>query len=478
VTASEIIARARSLSDLPNSQFVSHSDEVQSVNESWKDLYQSLLEQGDDDYFVNQTIVTLTPAMSVGDGEWQVTLPTDFYKLRYVDYRGATLWTEMDKFPLSMRDYNPMEPYYRLKNGNLWIIGATSLSTSLQIRIAYFPPPVAITAPQNDFVYGTSYSGSAFTALLSPGYAPLNETAIYANGLVITAESQMLSTVKAPVALFTEATAPSNFIYWKGTLFYLRGGLMWYKVTSLAAAFTAPTQVGAIANVVAFYIAADTIYYANATQIRSCTLTGGSDTLLTAAVATSLAVIGPTIIYRTAASVVTTVAPATTMYASGIAKVTSDGSGSNVLYILDNSGNTRRVTFNVTTAAILTDDIVDSNVTDIGQPSVDPNQNPITTIVPTLKAGYQQLLGVDGTVDYAFTYPNTVATEIVAHQCAIDWRVKQNNDITGLLLRIGHRSGSEGPGTGLWGRFEQAAQRDQYKVTRIRQSYDRGGFLR
>jgi hypothetical protein len=188
MTASEIIARGRSLSDLPNSQFVSHQDEVQSVNESWKDLYQSLLEQGDDDYFVNQVIVNLTPAMSVGENEWEVPLPADFYKLRYIDYRGAMRWEQMDKFPLSMRDYNPMEPYYRLKNDILWIVGATTLSTSLQIRIAYFPPPDTITAPQNDLVYGTSYSGSLFTALLSPGYAPLNETAVYANGNVITAD--------------------------------------------------------------------------------------------------------------------------------------------------------------------------------------------------------------------------------------------------------------------------------------------------
>ena len=477
MTASQIIARGRSLSDLPNSQFVSHQDEVQSVNESWKDLYQSLLEQGDDDYFVNILVVNLTPAMSVGDNEWNVPLPDDFYKLRYVDYRGATQWDEIGKFPLSMRDYKPGQPYYRLKNSMLWIIGATTLSTALQIRIGYFPPPVTVTAPQNDFVYGTSYTGSAFTALLSPGYAPLNETILYANGNVITAESQILSTVKIPVALFTEAGPPSNFIYWKGTLFYLRGGLMWYKVTSLAAAFVAPTQVGAIANVVAFYITADTIYYANATQIRSCTLTGGTDTLLFTVTATSLAVMGPLVFYRNAASQVILANTATVVYASSIAKVTSDGSGAAVLWILDNAGFVRRVTVSVL-GAILTDVTIDTNVTDIGQPSIDPNQNPITTIIPTLKAGYQQLLGVDGTVDYDFTYPNTVATEIMAHQCAIDWKVKQNNDITGLLLRIGHRSGPEGPATGLWGRFERAAQRDQYNVTRIRQVYDRGGYPR
>jgi len=47
-------------------------------------------------------------------------------------------------------------------------------------------------------------------------------------------------------------------------------------------------------------------------------------------------------------------------------------------------------------------------VTDIGQVVYDINQVPATWIVPTLKSSnpYQQLLGVDGTVNYNFSYPN------------------------------------------------------------------------
>ena len=36
--ASDLIKRARSLSDTPNSLFISHSDEINSLWESWKDI--------------------------------------------------------------------------------------------------------------------------------------------------------------------------------------------------------------------------------------------------------------------------------------------------------------------------------------------------------------------------------------------------------------------------------------------------------
>ena len=215
MTSTQIIARARSLADLPDSQFVSYDDEIQSLNESWKDLYESLLEQGDNDFFVNQITVIITPAMSVGTNEWEIPLPEDFYKLRYVDYRGATLWTEMDKFPLSMRDYNPMEPYYRLKNNRLWVIGSQALSTSLTLRIAYFPPPVAITEPKPTLVFGTALTPAALALATQPFFINANTVMLYVSGNDIWGESLPL---RSTVKLLTGVT-PLRPTYYKGFLY-------------------------------------------------------------------------------------------------------------------------------------------------------------------------------------------------------------------------------------------------------------------
>ena len=474
VTASQIIARARSLSDLPNSQFVSYDDEVQSLNESWKDLYQSLLEQGDDDYFVNQITVGITPAMSVGTNEWEIPLPEDFYKLRYVDYRGATLWTEMDKFPLSMRDYNPMEPYYRLKNGKLWVIGSQALSTALTLRIAYFPPPVEITQPKPTLDYGTTLTATALAAVTQPFYIDAQQVMLYVSGNDIWAESLPK---RQTVKLLTGVT-PLRPTYYKGYLYYIQAANIFRGAmdpNNLAAVVGAAITV--VGTVLSFSIFDDLIYFTTATSVFTCKLDGTSITLLSAIAVDDVCLLGyganSVLIGRTTATntVISLTSPA---IATNVLHVAVDVTSSNrtSLFTIDTTLQVHRldVSWIGTTVTVETDTIIHPEALYLGN-----GDNGYLSLIDEESQGVWAF-GFD--IDYDFTYPNSVATEIMAHQCAIDWRVKQNNDISGLLLRLGHRSGSDGPGTGLWGRFEQAAQRDQYKVTRIRQSYDRGGFLR
>jgi hypothetical protein len=262
------------------------------------------------------------------------------------------------------------------------------------------------------------------------------------------------------VALFTEAAAVTNLVYYKGTLYWIRGGSMWYKASTLTAAFVAPTQVGAIVGVVAFCIVADTIYYANATQIRSCSLTGAGDALLITVVATSLAVYGTTVVYATAAGLVVAQTPTpTTLYASGIAKITGEP---DLLCVLDTTGNLRRVTLTIgTTAAIATDEVIDTWVTDMGFPVWDFGQSPKTVIVGVRKAESQELRGVDCTVDYDFSYPNNLVPEIMAYQSAIDYRAKQKQDTDELKEKL----------AGKWQTFGSMIRRDDYLPTRMRNAY-------
>ena len=480
--ASQVIARARSLSDLPQSKFISHSDELDSLNDSWRDKYQRLIDSADD-YYMTTTTLTLSSTNLVAGTQYEflIALPTDFYKLRFADFYDGSAWIPMEKFPISMKDYNTGRPYYRIQGSSLWVIWGGYNQANAPIKIGYYPPPVTVTCPQSPLEYGTSYTRDLFAGVTAPCYAPAAQTMVYAYGatFIIKAESVTNNTVTAPVALFTESAAVTNIVYYKGTLYWIRGGLIWYKPTGLAAAFTSPTQATTPTGVVAFYIAnTNVIYYTTATEIRSCTLTGASDALVNAtANVTSVVVIGPTIIYRTTASLVGTLVPSTTMYSSGIAKVTADGGSSARLFILDNAGQTRRVTFNATTAAIVTDEVVDTHAADIGQVSWDLGQTPNTWIVPTLKTenNYQQLLGVDGSVDYTFSYPNNIVPEIMAYQSAIDYRSKREANPAFLMERLGKPSAPpDEPATGLWERFERALRRDEYSAERIRNAYDYG----
>jgi hypothetical protein len=484
MTATDIIARARSVSDLPNSQFVSHLDELNSINEAWKDLYAALMDN-DDDYYVTELSITITTANAVAgaNNEYTTTLPSDFVKLRYLDFRTASAdWMPVRKFSLSQKDDQPGDPYYRIKGNVLWIVGGAVPATGFTLRMGYYPVQATITAPQADFVYGTSYAPNLFTAITSPCYASYLETMVYANGNTITSENVINATQGAPIALFAESGAVTNIVYNRGTLYYIRGGFIWFKATNLTAAFLAPTQFTTPTGVVCFYISGTTCYYATSTQIRSCDLTGGTDALVSAvANVTSLVAIGPIVAYRTTASLVALVAPAVTLYASSIAKITSDGGSSTLLYILDNAGFVRRVTFNALTGAIVTDEIVDSSATDIGMPVYDINQAPATWIIPTLKAGamYQQLLGVDGTVDYSFSYPNNLAPEIMAWRSAVDYRTKQGADPTLHLAKLGHPTNAgEGNAAGLWARFEQTIRRDEYQPEKMRNAYADRSWIR
>jgi hypothetical protein len=122
--------------------------------------------------------------------------------------------------------------------------------------------------------------------------------------------------------------------------------------------------------------------------------------------------------------------------------------------------------------------VIDTNAADIGQAVVDIAQSPITTIVPVLKTGYGQLLGIDATVDYNFSFPNNLVPEIMAYQSAVDYRAKQKQDTTELKMRLGHPTGGEGPSIGLWQRFETSIKRDEYQPNRIRNAYPRGDYYR
>lgn len=485
--ASEIIARARSLADLPNTAHISHNDEIHSINEAWRDIY-AFLKDNDDDYYITRADLTISAASAIAGtvNQWLVDLPADCAQIRDLSYQTQVSdWWPVKKFPPSMRELNPNDWHYRLENGKLWIIGGNTGATTGTLRLRYYPAPAEITVPQAPYYYGSSYSLAALRGLTVPAWAALNRTMIYmgaSNG--IKAESQTLNNLATPVALFSESGAVTNLQYYKGTLFWIRGANIQSKDTALAAALTAPTALTSSNDVICFHIVGDTIYYANATEIRSCTLAGASDALVGAAASvTSLCKLG-SIIYYVAGGALKSLSPAATLVASAVSKVTCDDI---YLYDLTTAYVLNRLTVSATPAVTATAQLA-TDVGDIGHAVLDNTAEatgigqlaedaPNTWVIPMLTREQQRLVALDVTVDYDFTYPNNLVTEIMAYQCAVDFRTKGDKDASGLAARLGTADDRSNTGKStLWKRFKDSSiKRDEYQPTRINNAYPTAG---
>jgi hypothetical protein len=465
--ASDIISRARSIADLPNTDYISHYDEIHSLNEAWKDVY-SALKDSDDDYYVTETTLTVTAAMAVSGAtnEYLVPLPADVAQVRYLDYRGtAGDWRPVKKFPMSSKDNSSGEPRYRLKGAYLWIVGEDVAS----LRLGYYPPPALVTVPQGPYYYGASYTPLLFRGLTSPCWAAYNKTMVYvAAGLVLTAESMTMNTLATPVALFTEAALPSNLFYYKGTLFWVRAGNLYSKDTALTAAFITPTALVATGDIVAFYIINNTIYYSTGAAIRSVAIAGGETSLISTTTNTSLCRIGGVVYYVDAAGALKSLAPAATLVASGIAKVTCD---TTYLYTLGTDYVVNRLTLTagaVTATEQLAIDVLDmghatwdlSNVPTYGQIA---QVGPDVWMLPIITRERSLLLSLDTTINHNFDYPNNLVPEIMAHRVAVDFRGKGGKDTAALEGRLAE----------LWERFRSSIKRDEYEVAIIKNAYAR-----
>jgi len=86
---STIIANGRLLADVPNTAFYTDAEALFAVNASWKDIYATLADGGDDYYtksvYFNSSALTADPNRQY---TYFYNLPTDFYKLRLFQYQG------------------------------------------------------------------------------------------------------------------------------------------------------------------------------------------------------------------------------------------------------------------------------------------------------------------------------------------------------------------------------------------------------
>ncbi|HUX12266.1 MAG TPA: hypothetical protein VMW87_04520 [Spirochaetia bacterium] len=479
MTASQIIDRALTLADLVGSSFLTMIDKIQSINEAYRDLYGKILESNDD-YYWTEKIFALSPAnQGSGPYEWLYPLPSDFMKLRSLDYSGGVGWMPTRKFNLGMKDYNPFTPYYRMQGKNLWIIGGSLSNPIGNYRLAYYPPPSFITVPNIDIPFGESYQPSQVPSISSPFYVAAGHGMLYVyfdgtnyNIRYESSDAGSNLASEAPITLLTQAAAITNLVYYKGVLYWLQAGDIYAAETNLAATIT-PVKFSNVANITSFSINANTIFYTDGTNTSSSPRYAFAATVLWAGVVASG-------VYRLILGAYTYLSAGSVWYkpVSGAAVNVADGPYSactndgTYLYGLDASGVLWQgaLTLSSTGVPSVSWTELHSDVAILGNvystASYVEDYNEGDNWVSVVLAEENSLVAISANADYSFDYPSNLLTECMAYQCAVDFKRKQAPEQSAFLqnelkMRLSEKQDE----------FLTYLKRDENMPERIRNAY-------
>lgn len=146
-TVSDVIMKAEQLSDLENSSFLSWNEKISRLNDAYSTLYQTVINHNDK-YFYKS--FTLSNVKSSIDGQpASYTLPSDFYQL-------ASIHTVPDCTEILRKSDSESEKClrYDIVNGELMIYGYCVSN----IKVSYWPIPDTLTFKNEDVKLSSSYT--------------------------------------------------------------------------------------------------------------------------------------------------------------------------------------------------------------------------------------------------------------------------------------------------------------------------------
>jgi hypothetical protein len=162
VTLSDIRTQLRNRIDRKNSQFFTDDELNTYISDSYKELYDILIQKFGDDYYVADPYDFTTTTADAYD------LPEDFYKLLGVDcqYNGAgngNGWVTLRQFMFQERNAYTLPNYqafygitnirYRLRDNQLWL---TPIPQAGQLMRIYYCPRPSTLSDDSDTVDGVS----------------------------------------------------------------------------------------------------------------------------------------------------------------------------------------------------------------------------------------------------------------------------------------------------------------------------------
>jgi len=144
-TLATLRTRVRERADMVDSDFISDTELLTYINESYAELYDILVATYED-YYTEET------SLSLSDGSGTISLPADFYKLRGLDKDVGGQWTAVYKFNFNDRNARPTgarnpqlrETYYRIVRQDLKL--APEATADGSYRLWYIPEFTALVA--------------------------------------------------------------------------------------------------------------------------------------------------------------------------------------------------------------------------------------------------------------------------------------------------------------------------------------------
>lgn len=147
-TVGNVVIECRQRCDKVNSLFYSDQEMISMVSQSYKELYDIIIQKFGDDYYVADPY-----SFTTTNGDQFYALPSDFYKLLGVEvalnYGDPNSWVSLKEFNFAQRNlYNFPNVYtmygitnlrYRLNGNNLYIVPIPSAGQF--VRIWYSPRP-------------------------------------------------------------------------------------------------------------------------------------------------------------------------------------------------------------------------------------------------------------------------------------------------------------------------------------------------
>jgi hypothetical protein len=443
-TARGLIDYARSVADLQNTKFISFTDELNLINEAYRDIY-SRYTESDGDYYCTEIVIDILPSMAdpnnVGRGNL-IPLPSDFLKIRTLSYNFGGQWYPVQKFSMSNRDNNTSAPCYRLKNNTLWIIGGTSMYT--QLKLDYYPIPQVITAPDVSIDLASAEVVTDYSKILGITYNQKNNKCFYIANKII--KSQDLG----GGATSTILPAGNNII----GLSYFAGYLYWLDTVTkiLARAIVNGTstlsQVGVKTSVTSFRVQRNKIFYSTASTTMACELDGAGDVQVYPFETKDYTLIGT--------SDSAYVSLTNNLYVNGIdANILANQCFTDEVYLYWRYGL-------VVNRGLIVNGIIE-DITTIDTQALYAGQS-IGGYVSMVDA--EEVYAMSLVPDTILDYPTNEANEIMAYTSAIAYARKQDDDKKMSLLNARLAE--------LWERFWSVNKRDQYQNTRINNDYQNG----
>ena len=223
--ASELIERALNLSDLKNTDFLSHKEHTDYINDSWKEFYQYLINIGDTQ-FVKE--VELMNGYGGTNDYTEYELPEDLYQIKSIKnkYTGSIVTRHAESEGINSNSYDVVNDHLRLYG-----------VSQNPLLLTYYATPTYISFPDKDIdvtlVSGYNVVSAAKNSVLLRKNTEENTTFIIKN---IKTDETISTFVLDPNLVGTFVLGNGHVVqnYTTGIKYYDFNGNVIYEASDLA----------------------------------------------------------------------------------------------------------------------------------------------------------------------------------------------------------------------------------------------------